>query len=211
MEITAFAAWLDTTFAGFDLAALKFMHDLALAAGDFMTPCMHFISLFGKEGYFSIILGIVLLIPKKTRKAGFCLFMAIIISTLITNVTLKPLIARPRPFVSYDYVAEWWDFVGSSKESDLSFPSGHVTIITSSLTAVCLAAGEWVQKKWRVWVPAGAMIILMCFSRMYLMMHYPTDVIGGLASGLVSAYLGYTIVNIFQKNVAGKINLRKRQ
>ena len=209
MEVSVFATWLDTTFASFDLAALSFMHNLAVAAGDVLTPFMHLVSLFGKEGIFSVILGIVLLLPKKTRKTGFTVLMAIIISTLITNVTLKPLVARPRPFVSYDYVAEWWNFVGSSKESDLSFPSGHVTIITSSLTAFCLAAGEWAKKKWHVWLPAGTMIVLMCISRMYLMMHYPTDVMGGLAVGLISGFFGYLIISSIHKLIKSKRNKAK--
>ena len=201
MELTTIAAWLDTTFAGFDLAALHFMHQLAESAGTVLTPFMHFISLFGKEGIFSVALGLLLLLPKKTRKTGLCVIVAIIISTLITNVTLKPMVARPRPFVSYDYVNEWWQFVGSSKESDLSFPSGHVTIITSSLTAFCYASSEWVKKKWHSWAPCGTMIILMCISRMYLMMHYPTDVIGGLIVGLVSATFAWLIIRLAQRGL----------
>ena len=74
-----------------------------------------------------------------------------------------------------------------AKPKDFSFPSGHTAASFASVTALYLAG----EKK--LWKPALALAILIAFSRMYLYVHYPTDILGGVIFGILSAWIGYRI------------------
>ena len=197
MELTAFAEWLNTAFAGFDYSILEFYHNLATVAAAVVTPIMDFLSIIGDNGYFSFALAFVLMLFKKTRKCGVAVLFAIGFGALITNITLKELIARPRPFQSgVEDFKLWWEYVGSSQVSEFSFPSGHVTAAMASMSALCLFLRR--RTLWLI-APASAYVILMMAARNYLMVHYPTDVIAGLISGSVGAVAAYfTVTGIFK-------------
>ena len=190
------AEWLNTTFMGFDFSVLEFYHTLALRANFILEPIMDFFSIIGDNGYFSFLLAFILMLFKKTRKTGLCVLFSIGFGALITNVTLKELIARPRPFQSeVEEFRLWWEYAGSSQVSEFSFPSGHVTAAMASMTALCISVG----KRWR-WLiaPAAAYVIIMMAARNYLMVHYPTDVLGGVAVGAVGAVAAFfTVKGIF--------------
>ncbi len=197
--MSAFALWLNEAFSGFDHAILGFFHNLAVWADWFFTPFFKFITLFGEEGIACIIFGILLLFFKKTRKAGVCVLAAIIIGWLIVNISVKPLVARPRPYMSgvEDYY-NWWLAAGGPEMSEFSFPSGHTNVVVCTLMAFCLASG----KKWIL--PSALFCVLMGMSRIYLMVHYPTDVIGGMITGAVGGLLGWLIVELIYKKVIPK-------
>lgn len=185
MELTLFANWLNTAFAGFDYSILEFYHGLAEKAAFIITPVMEFFSIIGDNGYFGFALAFVLMLFKKTRKSGVCVFLAIAFGALITNITLKELIARPRPFQSgVEEFHLWWQYVGASEVSEFSFPSGHVTAAMASMTALCLNL-----RKKLLWLiaPSALYVVIMMMARNYLMVHYPTDVIAGVISGTVGA------------------------
>ncbi|MBQ8624325.1 MAG: phosphatase PAP2 family protein [Oscillospiraceae bacterium] len=197
--MSAFAMWLNEAFAGFDHAVLELFHNLAVLADWFFTPFFKIITLFGEDGIPCIILGIALLFFKKTRKAGVCVLAAIIIGWLVVNISVKPLVARPRPYVSgvEDYY-NWWLSAGGPEMSEFSFPSGHTNIVAATLTAFCFVMG----KKWIA--PCAVFSVLMGMSRIYLMVHYPTDVIGGLICGFAAGLLGWLIVDLVYKKVVPK-------
>ena len=98
--MTVFAKWLDTYCAGFDRAILQFYHGMAEIMGGISTPILWFISFLGEEGIGLILLGVILLCFKQTRKSGWTVLVALLIGTLITNETIKPLVLRLRPFQS---------------------------------------------------------------------------------------------------------------
>ena len=186
MELTAFAMWLNTVFAAFDHVILSFFHTAAVHANTVLTPLMDFLSLIGDNGYFCFALAAVLLCFPKTRRIGVCILIAIACGALLTNVTIKNLVARPRPF--QNGYADWWVFVGAPAEGEFSFPSGHVTAAMACMTAVCLH----LQKKWRLLIlPAALYVLMMAAARNYLMVHYPTDVIGGMLVGGVAGTVAY--------------------
>lgn len=194
MELTAVAEWLNTTFNGFDHAILSVLHELALLTNGNLNWLFKFISLFAEKGLFLILLSIFLMLFKKTRKFGICMFGAIGAGAILTNFILKDMVARPRPYMSgiLEY-KDWWQYAGMVTESDFSFPSGHTTAMTAAMMSLVFMA-KTKKKYWCI-----VFIFLMGVSRNYLMVHYPTDVIGGMISGLVGATVAYFITLLIYK------------
>lgn len=194
MELTTVAEWLNTTFNGFDHAILSVLHELALLTNGNLNWLFKFISLFAEKGIFLILLSIFLMLFKKTRKFGICMFGAIGAGAILTNFILKDMVARPRPYMSgiLEY-KDWWQYAGMVTESDFSFPSGHTTAMTAAMMSLVFMA-KTKKKYWCI-----VFIFLMGVSRNYLMVHYPTDVIGGMISGLVGATVAYFITLLIYK------------
>lgn len=142
-----------------------------------------FITHFGDAGIFWIIVGIVLLCFKKTRKAGFCLLIAISIGFLVSNLILKPWVARTRP---YDINTAINLLI--SKPSDFSFPSGHTTASIASALAIL-----YHHKK--AGIGALVLAILVALSRLYLYVHFPTDVLVGAIVGTLASIGAWALVN----------------
>ena len=194
MELTAVAEWLNTTFNGFDHAILSVLHEFALLTNGNLDWVFKFISLFAEKGLFLILLSIFLMLFKKTRKFGICMFGAIGAGAILTNFILKDMVARPRPYMSGILEdKDWWQYAGMVTESDFSFPSGHTTAITAAMMSLVFMA-KTKKKYWCI-----VFIFLMGVSRNYLMVHYPTDVIGGMISGLVGATIAYFITLLIYK------------
>lgn len=147
-----------------------------------------FITHLGDDGILWIALGVGLLLFRKTRKIGWCVLVSLLINLLITNVTLKNLIARPRPFHASEIIQPL-----ICRPSSFSFPSGHTS---GSLTAA-LAFQKYVPKKYGV--PAVVLASLIAVSRIYVGVHYPTDVLGGIAVALISSFLGCKLVELVVK------------
>lgn len=192
------ANWLNSVFYQFDFSAFTFAHGLAKSGGSFLTPVMNVLAFLGKGGWAFIVLGVIFLLFKKTRRAGVCVLFALLIGAILTNVILKNAIARPRPFVDSQKYNEWWQFVGSPFEKEWSFPSGHVTATMASMTALFLT----LNKKWS-WV-FFIFALLMGFDRIYLMVHYASDVLAGFIVGGLSAIMAYylkrLLFNSLEKN-----------
>jgi undecaprenyl-diphosphatase len=195
MLMNNIATWLDTVCAPFDNAILEFWHSVAQAAGTVLTPLMELVSLTGDKGIVLLLFGLILMLFSKTRKTGVCVFFAICCGAIITNLALKPLIARVRPYEASDMIRGFWEFVGASRESDLSFPSGHATATTAAMVGLVLARG----KKY-LWI-CIPYVSIMCISRNYLMVHYPTDVIAGVIAGSIGAVVAYCIIRPLYKKV----------
>ena len=143
-----------------------------------------FVTHLGDEGYLWIALGIVLLFWKKTRPIGITVLLSLLFDFLIINVTLKGLVARPRPFVINEAIAPLVGGVSPYR----SFPSGH----SGGSFAAMLALSKWVPKK--IGIPAIILATMVALSRLYVGVHYPTDNLGGLVVGLVCSFAAYRIV-----------------
>ena len=144
----------------------------------FLDKIMVFITRLGDAGIIWIVLSIVLLLIPKTRKSGAVMVVALVVDVLLCNIVLKNLVARTRP---YDVNTGVHLLV--AKLHDYSFPSGHTAASFASVTALYLA-GE--KKLWKF-----VLACLIAISRLYLYVHYPTDVLGGILFGVISGYLGY--------------------
>lgn len=132
----------------------------------------------GDGGWFWIALAVVLLIPKNTRKYGVAVALALIFDLILCNVTIKPLVQRVRP---YD-IRQGIELLISAPH-DYSFPSGHTA-------ASFAAAGALLFMKAKGRIPALILAVIIGLSRLYLYVHYPSDVVCGAILGLVCGFLG---------------------
>ena len=141
---------------------------------DFLTPIMIFITSLGNAGIIWILITALLLLSKKTRKVGILSACALLGSLLINNVILKNLVARVRP---YEVVNGLHLLI--EKQVDWSFPSGH----TGSSFASAVVLYRNLPRKYGVL--ALILAALIAFSRLYVGVHYPTDVLVAVITGSV--------------------------
>ena len=188
MELTAAALWLNTSFDAFDQGITMAVHKLYEAAGGILTPFMELISLMGKGGIFLIILSLILALFKKTRRFGTAMCLGLAIGALFVNLFLKVVIARPRPYADINgFYYPLWVMMGQHMESDMSFPSGHTNAAFAAMVPLFILGKKNVS-----WL-AIVFGILMGISRIYLVVHFPTDVVGGLITGTIAGMIGTLI------------------
>lgn len=184
------AAFLNTSFSGYDYFILKLLHGINCG---FLTFIFKVITFLGEKGIIFFIIALACMCFSKTRKFGVCLFGAVCCGALITNVILKDSVERLRPFEASETFRQWWQAVGSPAEDGFSFPSGHATAAAAGMTAICLMKG----RKW-VW-PSVVWVLLMMIARNYLMAHYPTDVLFGAVIGVASGFIAWYITQFIFK------------
>ncbi len=148
-----------------------------------LTPVMRFLSMIADSGICWIILTLILLIFARTRRAGFCSMIALLLSLLLCNILLKNLVARIRPYEVVEGLS-----ILVNRPHDFSFPSGHTSASFASATALALTLPERRRR-----LP-GALLLLLALliavSRLYVGVHYPTDVLAGGVIGLVCGFIG---------------------
>lgn len=194
IQLTAAALWLNTVFVSFDEAVAVLVHKLYEIAGPVMTPIMEFISFLGNDGICLIIIAVFLMIFKKTRKYGTAMLLGLAIGALFTNLWLKVVIARPRPYVDQNSVFyQIWTVMGQHTESDKSFPSGHTTAAFASMVPLFILGRKKIS-----WL-ALVFAVLMGISRIYLGVHYASDVLGGIIVGSMAGILGYLIAKFLPR------------
>ena len=147
----------------------------------FLNQPMVWISSLGNAGIFWILLGLGLTIVPKTRKYGVLALSSLLICFLFNNLLLKNLVARPRPYIRLPELTMLMPC-----PSDHSFPSGH------ACASFAAAGSLWrsMDRKWNALrIPALVLAILIALSRLYVGVHYPTDVLTGTAVGLLGSFL----------------------
>lgn len=153
----------------------------------FLDAVMPVITLLGDGGVFWILVAVALLFFPKYRKVGLGMGAALILGVLVCNVTMKPLFARIRP---YDYQLEHYGKTIElliSAQHDFSFPSGHTLASFEAATVLAI-------HNRKVGIPALILACLIAFSRLYLYVHYPTDVLFAVAMGIGFGFLGNFLV-----------------
>jgi len=178
---------------------------------DWLTPIMKAITFLGENGYFWIALCLVLLLFKRTRRLGIICSLALACNFVICNLCIKPAVNRVRPWVNFDLVNAMLPPPG-----DASFPSGHSSNSMAPAWAMFVATmplktasgrsyndlpclgwrGDGVSPRMmhKFSIFAVVLAVLIGISRLYLGMHYPSDVVCGLLIGMLIATVVYKII-----------------
>lgn len=163
----------------FELGILDFIQDnLRTGFGDIFMPL---VTRLGDGGIFWILMTLALLIFPKTRRLGLSCAVALLIDLALCNGVIKNLVARTRPYdvnTAIELLVE--------KPGGYSFPSGHSAASFSVVGALLFS-------KSKLWIPSAVLATVIALSRLYLYVHYPTDVLAGAALGFLFGFLGVLI------------------
>ena len=162
----------------YEIGILDWIHETFVCP--FLDKLMPVISMFGDAGIFWIAVAALLLIPKKTRKLALTLGFSFILGLAIGNGVLKNVCARIRPFDVNPEALKW---LLVEPLTDFSFPSGHTLVCAEAASVLMLRK----RNPWG-WL-ASVLCLLMMFSRLYLYVHYPLDVLGGLLLGTLFGWI----------------------
>ena len=194
--------FLQEFIVNIDVAIYQFVDSIM---NPVLNVIMTFITHLGDTpGIIWFILGLGLLIPRKTRKLGILLFAGLAFASVINNLCFKEIIERPRPYnldpevwknAGYEYI--WPNLI--KKSDSWSFPSGHTSTSIGAGFALLLGCRK---KELGIGIPAFIISLLIGFSRIYVHVHYPTDVIVGALIGLLS---GLAMYLVFTKLVFPKV------
>lgn len=179
----------------FDFSILDFIAENIRIA--FLNPIMMGFSLLVHKGIGVLVLGIILLIPRKTRYAAVIALVSAVVALLLGEFAIKLLVQRPRPFVLYEEFHSRAIPAGLvlEKASGYSFPSMHTAFAFSFATSMFVFSKK-------VGIIAIIIALLIGFSRLYNYVHFPSDVLAG-------AFLG-VIVSIFVILIFNKLNIEKK-
>ncbi len=167
---------------GFDFGILDVIQSIRTPFGDVVMP---FISALGNSGFIWILLACVLAAYPKTRRCGLVLAAALCFDVVLCDGILKHLFARTRPFDVNTSIQLLVD-----RPHGYSFPSGHTAASFTSASALYFTG------KRKLWIPALGLACAIAFSRLYLYVHYPTDILGGIVVGIIAGYAGYRTAEI---------------
>lgn len=200
-------AYLDALAISFDFPILEFIR--TYLKNPVLDKAMPYITLLGEWGAFWIAMALILLLFRKTRKTGWSMGAALFIGLIVCNIILKNLIGRERPFFfytaerlsGYEFFANMKNWVPMTENdilwlvsSDLhkSFPSGHTIACFEACTVLAVY-----HKRWSI--PAVVVAFLVAFSRLYLYVHYPSDVIFSMIAGVLIGLIACGIVSLVYK------------
>lgn len=179
---------------------------------DLWNPFMTFITHTGDHGLFMVVLVIGLMIIPISRKTGFIAAISLAIEAILNNLLIKNIVARTRPYEAIDGLVNLIE-----KQKDYSFPSGHTGATFAVMGVILFIAvmgipvvkksGELSRSKTKLPYKLCAVIatiyaVLIAFSRLYVGVHYPTDVIGGFILGTGTSIASYYIFRIILKKVS---------
>lgn len=156
-----------------DIALLNWIQQFS---NEFLDKFFVFFTRIGDYGELWILICIIFLLFKRTRKAGILGLLALLIEAILVMFVLKPMFDRPRPYITYNFP------ILIPTPSGSSFPSGHTA--ASFAVAIMLYLKDVPFKRTIMGLAA-----LMSYSRLYLYVHYPSDILGGFVIALVIALL----------------------
>nr|WP_289706859.1 phosphatase PAP2 family protein [Enterocloster clostridioformis] len=171
----------------FELSILDYIQS-HLRSG-FLDTAMPLITTLGNGGAIWIGCSVALLLIPKTRKAGAAMAVSLALEVLCCNVILKPLVGRIRPCDVNTAVQ-----LLIARPTDFSFPSGHTG-------ASFAAASALYCSKNRLWIPSLVLAIMIAFSRLYLYVHYPSDVLAGILIGIMAGWFGYALTHFTERKL----------
>ena len=178
-----FLELLNSWAVSFDLPILDWIR--ANMANPFLDKIMPIITVLGDAGIFWMICAAVLVFTKKYRRIGIGMAIAMAMGLVVCNMILKPTVGRIRPYDFQETLGVTINLL-IEKQHDFSFPSGHTIASFEACTVILLGSRK-------LGIPATLLAILISFSRLYLYVHYPTDVIASVILGTVFGIIGYLV------------------
>ncbi len=175
---------------------LYFLQDLH---NPVLDKIMVAVTTLGDAGLIWILLAVALIFTKRYRKCGVNMALALIIMLVAGNGILKNIFMRERPCWLDESVA-----LLVANPHDYSFPSGHTYSSIAAATVIFL-------RNRKAGIAAMVLAVLIAFSRMYLFVHFPTDVLASLFLGVITAAVAYALTNKYYDGLAGKLSERKRE
>ncbi len=178
---------------GLDIAVLQFFANLGTPAwlDNIVLFWTHYVQIA------MVALCLVLLFFKQTRKAALIALLAVVFSVVLIELVYKPLVMRPRPYDQFP----WARLIGSA-ETTYSFPSGHSSFAFAIATGLCFIKAKWVK------IAAILAAALTAFSRLYISVHFATDVLAGMVNGILCGLLAALVVNLIYKAVGKRRALK---
>lgn len=153
-----------------------------------MDKMMPIVTRFGDGLSIWMLIGVLLVITKKYRKYGFIVVLSLTMCFVVGNLTLKPLVARIRPFETVPIM----NVLLISEPTDFSFPSGH------AMCSFAASVGIFYMNK-KIGTFALCLSAIIGFSRLYLYVHYPSDVFFGTIIGILLGFVSIIIFNYIEK------------
>lgn len=144
----------------------------------FMDGAMLLATHLGDLAALWLVAGAVLLAQPRYRRYGAAVLLAVAVTAALGMLVLKPLFGRPRPFVAYEFAG-----LLIPPPSGDSFPSNHSMVSFAAATALCLVPSKG-RGATALKVVAVAAACLIAFSRLYLYVHYPSDILAGAVIGI---------------------------
>lgn len=166
---------------------LEILHMIQGWRQDWLDAVMIFFTTLGDGGLIWIALGVAMAAIPRTRKCGISVLVAMAVTFLFGNLFLKNVIARQRPFTIDTSVRLIIPY-----PSEYSFPSGHTA---NGFTAASMIFAYYRRPGIAALIVAG----IIAFSRMYLFVHFPTDILGGIVLGSFDAWLVWFGMKQWQK------------
>lgn len=164
----------------------------------FLDALMPAVTFLGSGGTIWILAAIFLICFKKSRKTGIAVMLSLLIGLLLSTLLLKGIVARERPFNLPEGLLSSGELLIGVPSGRYSFPSGH------AVSSFAAAAVIFMYNK-KIGIPAIILAALIAFSRLYLYVHFPTDVLAGAVLGIC-----FAIFSVFTVNKIGdKTNERK--
>ncbi len=155
-----------------------------------------FFTHIGDIGIIWLIFAVILIAFPKTRQIGLISLTSILLSFLITDLILKNVFTRARPYNYRDLT------LLIKTPSDYSFPSGHTSVAFAF--AFVLLREKFTLGRFKVYIPIIILAALVSFSRLYLYVHFPTDVLAGVLVGYTCAVIAYKMRDLIIKNKNSK-------
>lgn len=171
-----------------ELAILDGIQHLRCGLLDTLLPL---ITHTADHGEIWILLAVVLLILKRKRQSGLAVSGALVLDVVSCNLLIKPLVGRVRPFA----VSPTAPALLVEPPIDASFPSGHTAASFAAVAALYFMGDP-------LWKPALGLALVIAFSRLYLYVHWPSDVLGGVILGIAVGWAGAYLVHQLQKRKA---------
>lgn len=192
-----------------ELDLLKWFYDMH---NSFLDVVMPLVTKLGDAGIFWILLTVVLLIIPKTRHLGLASFIALLLDVILCNGIIKPIAIRCRPgWLMFfeggpDWIRGMIDGMLVKFPNDYSFPSGH----TAASFASAVALFATLKDKYKWW-GVGALILatIIGISRLYVVVHWPTDVLAGCVVGIICGIIGWAVAKPLWRFIDAKLQERK--